>query len=735
MVELADKFQLNIRVSPKPLLIVIGLVGFIFVIFAVASAELSKIILYDLLAVGFFLLAGWGWVLQARYPDLTRWLISGVFVTFLIIPWLLFGFSDQWALLFVPVALSAMLLGLAAGLLVAGAETIFVLLVYASGLGGSALFAASNIAGAWLFCLFYWWSQKPLRETAQWSWFHWKDANRKLEEVHHNRQRYEESLKDLADANLQMRALNRLAQNLRHVAENARAAKEQFVANVSHELRTPLNMITGYTEMILNTPGMYGRKIPGALLADLSVIQRNAEHLTRLINDVLDLSQVEADQMALFKEHVNVQEVVEFTLAAVQPLYRLKQLTLNSEIQAELPLVFCDRTRMQEVLLNILSNAGRFTEKGGVEVRVWKDSANLCVSIRDSGPGIAKENIQRLFTPFEQLDASIRRQYGGTGLGLAISKRFIEMHDGRIWVESQEGEGTTIFFAIPLGVVSPQAHGAARWFNPHQVYETPDHLPKLPKASLPRFLVVERGAVLTNLLTRYLNRVEIEHAPNLEGAKLLSEKAPVQAILLNTYHAPETLAALQAGIAFDKSLPILACSVPGFEEEVDQMNVADILIKPIHRDRLLEALSKLGVKSGSILIVDDEPDALHLFARMLTSTEQDYQVLTARDGLEALNILKDYRPDAILLDLVMPNLNGFQLLEMRDTHPELQGIPIIVISARDPAGHSIVSDSLTVALQNGFSARQLLGCIEALSRILSSANWNGDPELPAGSRG
>jgi len=690
---------------------------------------------YDLLAACFFLFAWGGWTLLSRYPDLTRWLIACGFVAAFFMPWFLFRFSGLWALMFVPVAISLLLLGLSAGLLISGAETILIWFVYTSSTDGSIFYMASSVAGAWLFCVFYWWLLKPLRETAQWSWLYWNDANRKLEEVHENRQRYEESLKDLADANLQMRALNRLAQNLRQAAENARTAKEQFVANVSHELRTPLNMITGYTDMILNSPSMYGRKIPGALLADLSVIQRNAEHLTRLINDVLDLSQLEVDQMALYKEQLNFQEVVEFALSAVQPLYRLKQLSLKSKIQSELPLVFCDRTRMQEVLLNILSNAGRFTEKGGVEVRVWKETTNLCVSIRDSGPGIAEENIQRLFTPFEQLDASIRRQYGGTGLGLAISKRFIEMHDGRIWVESQQGEGTTIFFTIPVRVITPQTQGAARWFNPHQTYETHDHLPKLPESSVPRFIVVESGKVLTNLLNRYLAEVQIAHAASLDEVEQLSEKLPVQALLINTEHSTETLKKIRNNLSFEKNLPILACSVPGFEEQVDQMNIAGILVKPIHRDLLLETLANLGIQSGSILIVDDEPDALHLFARMLTSTKQDYQVLTARDGLEALQILKNYRPDAMLLDLVMPNLNGIQLLEMRDSHPELQNIPIIVISARDPDGHSIVSDSLTITQQDGLSARQLLAYIEVFSRMPPAANVNDDPKQPTGSRG
>lgn len=724
----------DFRVNPRPVLAGFFLLGIICMVFAVDSNEIRNTLILDSAALSFFLCSVLGWVFEKQFPCVTRWLSIGALTASIFFPAFVFGLDHFWSLLFVPCAIGILLVGMPAGILVAGIETLFLFVRVLTYPRNDPAPLIMSVLGSWLICLFFAWVTMAVRRNAIWSWNYRQEANREFMEIHSRREQHEKSVKDLADANLQMRALNRLAHNLRLAAENAKTTKEQFVANVSHELRTPLNMITGYTEMILNSPGMYGRKIPGALLADLGVIQRNAEHLMRLINDVLDLSQVEVDQMALSKEMVDFREVVEFSLAAVQPLFRLKNLALTSEIEPNLPPVLCDRTRMQEVLLNILSNAGRFTEQGGVTVQVRREGGSLSVSIRDSGPGIAQENIHRLFTPFEQLDASIRRQYGGTGLGLAISKHFIELHEGRIWVESKEGEGTVFTFTIPLKTKPPLESGANRWITPFHTYESHEDRPRLPKSALPVLMVVERGSTLTDLLSRYMQRKEIKHTALIDEALSEDRQLPVQAFLVNSTNTQEAMQILQSDQVFDRNAPVISCSVPGFDAQANKLDVAGILLKPIHRDVLLKKLGELGILTGTILIVDDEPDALHLFARMLTSTERDYQILTARDGQEAIQILRDYRPDAILMDLIMPNMSGFRFLEMRAEHPELQGIPIIIISARDPSGQMIVSGSLSVALPKGFSVRQLIGCVEALNEVLSAAKPDGDPRLTTESR-
>ena len=257
-----------------------------------------------------------------------------------------------------------------------------------------------------------------------------------------------QAVKDLAEANLQTARLNQLLGMARHAAEEAERAKAEFVANVSHELRTPLNMVIGFAEMIMSAPKTYGR-VSTALRADLAVIHRNSQHLAALIDDVLDLSQIEAGRMALTKERVALGEIIAAATEAIRPLYQTKGLYLRTEAPEGL-VVSCDRTRVREVLLNLLSNAGRFTEQGGVTVQARVMGQEVVVSVSDTGPGIAPEDQARLFQPFQQADGSIRRRFGGSGLGLSISKHFVELHDGRMWLESGVGSGTTIFFTLPF---------------------------------------------------------------------------------------------------------------------------------------------------------------------------------------------------------------------------------------------------------------------------------------------
>ncbi|MBC7239835.1 MAG: HAMP domain-containing histidine kinase, partial [Chloroflexi bacterium] len=202
--------------------------------------------------------------------------------------------------------------------------------------------------------------------------------------------------------------------------------------------------------MITEHPEIYGPSLPPALLADIAVIQRNSQHLASLVDDILDLSRAEAGRIALMKERVTVQELVDAAVVAVKPLFDSKGLYLRAEIAPEVPPIYCDRTRVRQVILNLLSNAGRFTAKGGVELRVTYYEGDVLFSVADTGPGIAPEDQQRVFEPFEQANTSLTRSAGSTGLGLSISKHFVEMHNGRMWLESELGKGTTVYFRLPV---------------------------------------------------------------------------------------------------------------------------------------------------------------------------------------------------------------------------------------------------------------------------------------------
>jgi signal transduction histidine kinase/CheY-like chemotaxis protein len=680
-------------------------------------------------ALCLYLLISLVWVLHRRCYLLAAWLlVIGCLAVDLLVA--TYGQIGQALYLLVfPAGLATLLIGTSAGVATASACTIL-LVALATRLPPDAALRTTTIMGIWGTVGLIWLTLRPLITSLEWSWSAYKHSRTLLEQSRDYQVQLKQTLADLADANLQLTRLNQLTQALRHAAEDARTAKEQFVANVSHELRTPLNMIIGFSEMILQAPETYGRAIPSALLADLTVILRNSQHLSSLIDDVLDLSQIEAGKMALTRERVTLREIVEAAVIAVRPLFESKGLYLRTDIQDDLPAIFCDRTRIREVLLNLLSNAGRFTEHGGVHVCAVRDGSAVVVSVSDTGPGIAPEDRNKLFQPFQQVDGSVRRRYGGSGLGLSISKSFVDLHNGTMWLESEVGRGTTIFFRLPIDPPVPIGGGVSRWFNPYGGYEERTHVPMLPPATVcTRLVVLETGDSLQRLLSRYLDNVEIVPVEGIEEALQELTRVPAQALLVNTLSVSEALSRLSASPALTHGIPAIVCAVPGTHEAAGALGVADYLVKPISREALLATLDRLELRGRTLLIVDDEPEALRLFRRMVASAGRDYRVLRATNGQEALSILREEHPDAMLLDLVMPQMDGFQLLAAKAEDPALREIPVVVISARDPTGHPIVSNALAVTRRDGLSMPQLVACIEAITRILSTTGQVGDPML------
>jgi len=645
-------------------------------------------------------------------------------------------FSVALFILILPVGFTCLTLGLPAGIIAGAGATLLVVL--APGIlhyAGQDL-RATAILGVWGTIGLIWLTLRPLLTAVDWSRQAFQHSNDLLDKAQDYQVRLSQAIEDLTNANTQLNRLNTLANNLRQMAEDERRIKQQFVANVSHELRTPLNMIIGFSEMILKVPDAYGQRIPTTLLADLQVVLRNSQHLSSLIDDVLDLSQIEAGQMALVKEWVNVADIVEAATVAVRPLYESKKLSLDFHIEPDLPQVYCDRTRIREVLLNLLSNAGRFTETGGVEIRVWEESGRVVFSVRDSGPGISEEDKTRLFQPFQQLDATIRRRHGGTGLGLNISKSFVEMHDGKMWVESEKGQGTTFFFRLPVETPTISQSGFARWVNPYAARDKPPHrLSSLPLAdNRPHFLVVEEGNVLQRLLRRYLSNVEISSVSNLAAARAALEQIPAQAVLLNAAAEKDTAAMLKTA-NLPKNIPAIVFSIADPLQYVPSQDIPTVLIKPISRDVLLETLGKVGPAIKTILVVDDELDAQKLFLRMLTSAKAGYRVLRASNGIHALNMLKRETVDVILLDLLMPDMDGFQFLKVKAQDAHLRDIPVVLISAQDLREAPVASNYLAVTGAGGLSVRQILDFIQAFIVIMAPGNQPVDLAVPTASPG
>jgi signal transduction histidine kinase len=264
-------------------------------------------------------------------------------------------------------------------------------------------------------------------------------------------ERMNETSRELARLDAEQRRASDELRSLNVKLGQASRAKSEFLANMSHELRTPLNAILGFTEMLLDD--LYG-DVPAEVKEPLVDIQTNGKHLLRLINDVLDLSKIEAGRMELALDEYSVQDVADTVRASLRSLASEKGLDFVVEVERDLPEAYGDGKRITQCLLNLAGNAIKFTKQGRVAIGVTRQGAMLRYSVSDTGIGIPEDQIDAVFAEFRQVDATITREFGGTGLGLSITKKFVEMHGGRIWVESELGKGSTFFFTIPLRVES-----------------------------------------------------------------------------------------------------------------------------------------------------------------------------------------------------------------------------------------------------------------------------------------
>jgi len=445
--QVQDIFDLQreeiLQISP-PVLIALGLlISLSGSIFDEFIYNLYLGLLLEFLAFGI-------WIFNRRWPRFAVWtlMLGLIFVLFIVArtsTW-----NEVFWLLILPVGLTGLAIGRIEGTILAFILSLSVLLAPLSLLPLSSEIRWTATIGMWGVVGMVWLMLRPTLTAVGWAWSSYRRSEELLEQARDYQMQLKEALKEMQSTNLQLQRLNQQARRLQLAAENAQRAKQQFVTNVSHELRTPLNMIIGFCEMITQYPDTYGWNIPQALLDDLNVIQRNARHLADLINDVLDLSQIESGQMKLNREYVSLPEIIDAATVVVQPLFTSKSLYLHIDLAPDLPPIYVDPLRIREVIINLLSNAGRFTEKGGVTLRAWREEKDIVVSVKDTGPGIAPKDREKVFEPFYQADGSLRRRHGGTGLGLSISRKFIEMHGGTIWFESEPGSGTVFHFRLPV---------------------------------------------------------------------------------------------------------------------------------------------------------------------------------------------------------------------------------------------------------------------------------------------
>ena len=632
--------------------------------------------------------------------------VAGVALSVSLSAW---TYAEPSLLLFLalPVGIAGLLIGPAAGFAAALVVTAAVAAASVSshrfGIPVSVVWHTAALA----LCIAFltWLAMYPLQMTLTWAWASYERARQQTEQMMEQRGRLNRTIKDLDAAYRRLEGMAGELERARKAADEARRLKAEFAANISHELRTPLNLIIGFGEMMAMAPHTYDEPLPVAYRGDVQAVYRNAQHLSNLIDDVLDLSQIEAGRMGLAKEPTSLAEVIDEALAAVAHVFEAKGLSLAVDIPEGLPRINVDRTRVRQVLINLLNNAARFTDQGGVTIAVRAESREVTVAVADTGVGIAQEDIPKVFEPFRQIDGSTRRRYGGSGLGLTISKRFVELHHGRMWVTSKVGEGTTFYFALPWREELGVAQLSGEWETWARVAPA--------KGSPKTVIVVDTEPATARLFQRYLDGYRAIPAANADEAQRLAAQEPIHALVVTASSGEAGWHERRQAREGLPTLPAIVCTLSGVAEASQLAGVATYLVKPISRERFLEAVAALGDHVHSLLIVDDDPEVVRLLSRMLRLAPRPYRIMRAYGGAQALAYLQRRRPEAVVLDLLMPEVDGYTVLEHMRADERLREIPAIVVSAKGQTHEALTAGLVGITRRDGFSVGELMRCVKA----------------------
>lgn len=517
--------------------------------------------------------------------------------------------------------------------------------------------------------------------------------------------RVEERTEQLAAANKELELRNR-------EVEHATQLKSKFLASMSHELRTPLNAIVGFSDLLAEqAPGQLNPK----QLRFVQHIKQGSTHLLQLINDILDLSKIEAGQLEFRYEDFEIKDALPEVLSTIRPLAMAKNITLNESSTSGLS-ICADRVRFKQVLYNLLSNAVKFTPNGGrVDIEAYNRAKTIHVSVSDTGIGIRPEDHTLVFEEFRQVEGSTNA-HEGTGLGLAISKRLVEEQGGTISLESELGKGSK--FTISFPIREQRSAIEAEPSAPHAPLNIVD--------STPLVLIVDDEEAARELLNSYLAPVyrivtADSGADALEKAKQLHPHAIILDLLMSQGNGFETLVALKKA-PDTAGIPVIILSIVDQKKIGFALGATDYLVKPIPKHTLLETLSKYvftsSVDDSAILLVDDDPKSLELLAETLRAA--GYETQSVQNGARALEILSSKIVDAVLLDLLMPGMDGFEVIRHIRSKPNLQDLPIFVMTGKTLTSEEInLLNSQTQAFfqKNGPWQTQLAS---EIARVLNS---------------
>jgi signal transduction histidine kinase/CheY-like chemotaxis protein len=536
--------------------------------------------------------------------------------------------------------------------------------------------------------VFGWGVSSNMLSAIESSSFHYFEARRRLEETRKHRAEISRMLKELSQYNYQLKQMNRMLEQARKRAEDAREDRDRFAMAVSHELRSPLNFILGFSDLMINAPETYAPKEswPPGLYDDTQEIYNSSKHLLGLINDILDMGKMDARRMPLFRERVRPGAILEEIDELLSSQVTNKGLEFDILQEEELPFIFVDRTRIRQVLLNIITNSLRFTQQGKITVHAYlKNNEELGIDISDTGPGIAEDDLAKIFDEFRQVGQENWSREKSTGLGLPISKRFIELHGGKMRVESELGQGTLIRLTLPL--MEPLQHGAET-----EEDETGVHLTAAVHARKQSDIVLcySKDPVQAKLVAQSLVEQEVTVVENLSQLKELTQVYfPVALLLDEAVIQQSDIQNYLQKLPYD--LPVISflfSGIPNYSISFP-FGIFRYLVKPVSRDRLVNTIFSLKGEVKNLLVVDDDPTMVRLFTQAIKSSAgsderlNHIQFVPAYSGQEALRILQDKPVDAILLDLDLPDIHGTQVMAEIRKSEKIRDLPIIIISASD----------------------------------------------------
>jgi signal transduction histidine kinase/CheY-like chemotaxis protein len=578
-----------------------------------------------------------------------------------------------------------------------------------------------QLAAIWSGAALSWLVLGPLHTALNWSWSSYVQAREKTEEARDRQQELTQALKSLDIAYYNLSAANAALAEARREADEARRTKTEFANTLSHELRTPLNLIIGFSEMMVIAPQRYyDETLPEVYRDDVEAIYRNSSHILSLVDDVLDLAQVEAHRMPLRRECVPVDQIVEQSVACVRGLLRDKGLDLTVSLPPSLPNVWVDPVRVRQVIVNLVSNAARYTDAGRIGIAAAAPDGEVVVSISDTGLGMRPEELTRAFEEFRQV-GTFERRHGGSGLGLAICKSFVEMQGGSIWAESKLGTGSTFHFSLPITsnvVAVPLQRRLDRLISPESS-ESPDRVVG----------VIDADASTLRIFQRYLDGYRIVSArdgtrPEHSGAR----GRPCALIASGPIKRDEPLK-LPDGVG--PATPVVFCPLTTSQRRIFDLGATEYLSKPFTGHLFQSVLRRVAPHARRVLVVDDDPEMVRLVMRMVNARRPHRQVVQAYNGADALSLIANEPPDLILLDLLMPVVDGYEVLARLRASEATRDLPVVVMSARGRDESPIVTEMIGVTRAAGLNVGEALGCVRSLlDSLLEAPVADASPASP-----